>query len=164
MSDDDSKNIDAVAALVSEMMQRASKRRAAQADDIRSLEERIAAAREAGLLADETDLRRLQELLADAHLILYRLVGSLGEGLTEPTLELRLRAALIPGYLRQLAQGAEAAVSYAYQHVGGMDQFMADRAEHAATSRELQVQACTCDACLIARAAGRETYQHTNRG
>lgn len=89
MSEED--EISSVAALVKETMDRASKRRAAQAEDTRSLEERIAIAREQGLLADASDMARLQQLLADAHLILWRVLGSLGEGLTEPALELRLR-------------------------------------------------------------------------
>lgn len=151
--------ISSVAALVKETMDRASKRRAAQAEDTRSLEERIALAREQGLLADASDLARLQQLLADAHLILWRVLGSLGEGLTEPTLELRLRAAIVPTYLRQLAQGAEAMLSYAYKHTGA-DGLIEDRAKHRDTARELRAEACTCDACLKARAAGRASYRH----
>ena len=52
--------VDQVASIVAETLKRASKRRAAQVDDTRSLEEKIASARAAGLLAIEarlTDLR-----------------------------------------------------------------------------------------------------------
>lgn len=160
MKEDD--EISSVAALVKETMERASKRRAAQAEDTRSLEERIALARDQGLLADASDLARLQQLLADAHLILWRVLGSLGEGLTEPALDLRLRAALVPTYLRPLAQGAEALLAYAYKHNGGAEGMLKDRAEHREAARELRAEACTCDACLKARAAGRGSYRHAD--
>lgn len=146
--------------IVAETMRRASQRRAAQVDDVRSLEERIAEARKLGLLADASDLRRLQELLADAHLTLWRLLGTLGEGMLEPSLEVRLRAALVPGYLRDIAQGAEALLSYAYRDAGGLDALVADRAEHRDAARELHRQACTCQRCLLARAGGREGRGH----
>lgn len=156
--------VDLVASVVAETLKRASKRRAAQVDDTRSLEERIAAARAAGLLADEHDLARVQALLSDVHLILYRLLGSLGEGLTEPVLELRLRASIIPKQMRELAQGAEAVLSYAYSKAGGVDALMRDRAEHREATQELMRETCVCDRCLLERAGGRESRRHPAGG
>jgi hypothetical protein len=156
--------VDQVASIVAETLKRASKRRAAQVDDTRSLEEKIGAARDAGLLADADDLAQAQALLSDVHMILWRLLGSLGEGLTEPALELRLRASIIPVQLRALAQGAEAVLSYAYSKAGGADGLMDDRAKHREATQELMRETCTCDRCLMERAAGRESRRHPAAG
>lgn len=156
--------VDQVASIVAETLKRAGKRRAAQVDDTRSLEEKIASARAAGLLADERDLAQAQALLSDVHIILYRLLGSLGEGLTEPVLELRLRASIIPVQMRALAQGAEAVLSYAYSKAGGADGLMRDRAEHREVTQELMRETCTCDRCLMERAGGRKSRRHPTGG
>ncbi|MBK8168238.1 MAG: hypothetical protein IPK64_20005 [bacterium] len=156
--------VDQVASIVAETLKRAGKRRAAQVDDTRSLEDKIASARAAGLLADEHDLAQAQALLSDAHIILWRLLGSLGEGLTEPVLGLRLRASIVPVQLRALAQGAEAVLSYAYSKAGGVDALMRDRAEHREATLELMRETCACDRCLMERAGGRESRRHPTGG
>lgn len=159
--EDDSQAIDTAAKVVRETLKRASRRKAAQPDTVMEREEMIEHARRLGLLAGEEELAQAQAMLADAHLLLWRLLGSVGMGLVEPSLDLRLRAAQLPTYLRELAQGAEAALASVYGAAGGREAFLQDLSQHAGRAAAIRAEACTCDECLSARAAGRTSRHHS---
>lgn len=129
-------------------------------EDALSIEEAIADARARGLYAEPEDTLKLVEQLHDATLTAFRLAGTVGSKLVELGPRERMRLTQAGAAIRQLGYAVEGALRHIYG-AGGLGALREDMQEHRGLARAIvEEEGCTCDACLIARAGGRETRGH----
>lgn len=127
--------------------------------ELLSLEERMAHAREQGLLVEPADVNLLMKELGAPLLRVYRICGTLAEGMLMPTLEMRMRLVAAAELSRQIQQTIDASLRYCYG-IGGMEDLREELGANAAGLAALRREVCSCGECMTARAAGRLTLGH----